>query len=170
MNDDNTQDAAEPSSASAGSQPVAWAVYWNPDMAPFYVDEEPSAKWNPMPRVVPLYSHPSQSELERIVKNCCELLCRKEGYRSLAAEIAALHAENDRLNEAIRRLADQDATLSVCDGDVTVTMDGTLTDEERQALEDAIVAVDFQVAYFSRLKHGEPLPSDTLRSLLARLS
>jgi hypothetical protein len=26
MNDDNTQDAAEPSLASAGSQPVAWAV------------------------------------------------------------------------------------------------------------------------------------------------
>ena len=40
-------------------------------------------------------------------------------------------AEIARLREAIRRLADQDATLSVCDGNVTVTMDVTLTDEER---------------------------------------
>jgi len=39
-----------------------------------------------------------------------------------------------RLKAAIRRLADQDATLSVCDGDVTVTMDATLTDEERTFL------------------------------------
>jgi hypothetical protein len=50
------------------------------------------------------------------------------------AEIARLREENGRLKEAIRRLADQDATLSVCDGNVTVTMDGTLTDEERRVL------------------------------------
>jgi hypothetical protein len=31
--------------------------------------------------------------------------------------------EIDRLREAIRRLAEQDATLSVCDGNVTVEMD-----------------------------------------------
>jgi hypothetical protein len=37
-----------------------------------------------------------------------------------------LEAEIERLREAIRRLADQDATLSVCNGGVTVTMDGTL--------------------------------------------
>jgi hypothetical protein len=43
-------------------------------------------------------------------------------------------AEIERLREAIRRLAEQDATLSVCDGNVTVTMDGTLTDEEREAI------------------------------------
>jgi len=46
-------------------------------------------------------------------------------------------AEIERLREAIRRLADQDATLSVCDGSVTVTMDATLTDEEREAIADA---------------------------------
>jgi hypothetical protein len=39
-----------------------------------------------------------------------------------------------RLEEAIRRLAKQDATLSVCDGNVTVTLDATLTDEERHAI------------------------------------
>lgn len=53
------------------------------------------------------------------------------------AEIARLQAENDRLREAIRRLAEQDATLSVCEGNVTVTMDATLTDAEREAIEYA---------------------------------
>ena len=46
----------------------------------------------------------------------------------------AARAEIERLREAIRRLADQEATLSVCDGSVTVTMDATLTDEERAAI------------------------------------
>ena len=45
-----------------------------------------------------------------------------------------LRAEIARLREAIRRLADQDATLSVQGGSVTVTMDATLTDEERGAI------------------------------------
>lgn len=40
-------------------------------------------------------------------------------------------AEIERLRFAIRRLAEQDATLSVCEGDVTVTVDATLTDAER---------------------------------------
>jgi hypothetical protein len=48
--------------------------------------------------------------------------------------------EIDRLREAIRRLADQDATLSVQGGNVTVTMDATLTDEERQAIDETIHA------------------------------
>ena len=42
--------------------------------------------------------------------------------------------EIGRLREAIRRLADQDATLSVQGGSVTVTLDATLTDEERGAI------------------------------------
>ena len=49
-------------------------------------------------------------------------------------------AEIARLREAIRRLAEQDATLSVCKGSVTVTMDGTLTDAEREAIQMAISA------------------------------
>ena len=44
-------------------------------------------------------------------------------------------AEIERLKKAIRRLAEQDATLSVREGNVTVTMDGTLTDAERQTIE-----------------------------------
>jgi len=42
--------------------------------------------------------------------------------------------EIERLRDAIRRLAEQDATLSVCDGAVTVTVDATLTDTERTAI------------------------------------
>ncbi len=46
-------------------------------------------------------------------------------------------AEIARLKEAVRRLADQDATLSVQGGNVTVTMDATLTRYERHCLERA---------------------------------
>ena len=74
-----------------------------------------------------------------------------------ASQIAILRAEIDRLREAIRRLADQDATLSVCDGNVTVTMEGTLTDEEREAVQ-----------YY--IGTGGPDTVDaTLRGLLERL-
>jgi hypothetical protein len=45
-----------------------------------------------------------------------------------------LAAEVRRLRAAITALADQDATLSVQNGNVTVTMDATLTDEERAAV------------------------------------
>jgi hypothetical protein len=67
-------------------------------------------------------------------------------------------AEIEQLREAIRRLAGQDATLSVCDGSVTVTLDATLTDEEREAIEASM--------------HGENDATviATLRSLLERLS
>ena len=47
-----------------------------------------------------------------------------------------------RLRLAIRRLAEQDATLSVCNGNVTVTLDATLTDEERQAIREAADAYE----------------------------
>jgi hypothetical protein len=63
------------------------------------------------------------------------------------AEIARLrlqsaHAEIERLHTAIRRLAEQDATLSVCGGNVTVTMDATLTAAEREAICQAVTAYD----------------------------
>jgi hypothetical protein len=38
------------------------------------------------------------------------------------------------LETAIRLIAEQDATLSACEGNVTVTMDAALTDEEREAI------------------------------------
>jgi hypothetical protein len=75
--------------------------------------------------------------------------------------VQALEAENNRLRDAIRRLADQDATLSVCDGDVTVTMDAMLTDEEREAIALAK----------SRLgtSDGDWQADDVLAALLKRL-
>jgi rRNA processing protein Krr1/Pno1 len=65
--------------------------------------------------------------------------------------------EIDGLRKAIRRLVDQDATLSVQGGSVIVTMDATLTDEEREAVEASM--------------HGENDATviATLRKLLARL-
>ena len=67
-----------------------------------------------------------------------------------------------RLREAIRRLADQDATLSVQGGSVTVTLDATLTDSEREAIEAAIAWMAPVGGYDFRLR-------TTLQSLLARM-
>lgn len=53
-------------------------------------------------------------------------------------EQAADEIENLRM--AIRRLAEQDATLSVCDGNVTVDLDGTLTDDELWAVGCAMIS------------------------------
>ena len=72
--------------------------------------------------------------------------------------------ENARLREAIRRLADQDATLSVQGGRVTVTMDATLTDTEREAMEWAIA----RIIDFSSSRH-EDKKAAVLRGLLDRL-
>ena len=81
---------------------------------------------------------------------CCRKLANSQHIiETKNAEIAAL-------KEAIRRLADQDATLSVQGGSVTVTMDATLTDEEREAVEAAII--------------GGCEMAGTLRKLLERLS
>ena len=66
-----------------------------------------------------------------------------------------------RLREAIRRLADQDATLSVQGGSVTVTMDATLTDEEREVLEHEVELAEYQ-------QRHELVA--TLRKLLERLT
>jgi hypothetical protein len=55
--------------------------------------------------------------------------------RRLQGVIAASEPEIAELEQAIRRLAEQDATLSVCNGNVTVTMDATLTDAERDAIK-----------------------------------
>jgi hypothetical protein len=70
----------------------------------------------------------------------------------------------DRINEletAIRRLAEQDATLSVQGGNVIVEMDGTLTDAEREAIG---IAVEYVGSAFQVEHHAA-----TLRGLLERL-
>jgi hypothetical protein len=66
-----------------------------------------------------------------------------------------------RLKEAIRRLADQDATLSVCDGDVTEPV-ARLTAEEREAIGMAY-------SRLTAIPHYEAV-SATLRRLLERLT
>ena len=78
-------------------------------------------------RIVPLYEYDEWNE----IKKAGELTSRDEGYKVLEAEISALHAEGDRLRKALCGLATKDATLSVCEGNVKVTMDCTITDEER---------------------------------------
>lgn len=77
-------------------------------------------------------------------------------------ELIDARAEIERLRLAIRRLADQDATLSVCNGNVTVEIDATLTDAEREAVAVA--------ARFMDTWGGVPntIASATLRGLLER--
>ena len=67
--------------------------------------------------------------------------------------------EIERLRDAIRRLADQDATLSVQGGGVTVTLDATLTDKEREAIETAVKEAE---------AHQHESRAATLRNLLER--
>ena len=71
-----------------------------------------------------------------------------------------LAAEVRRLRAAIAALADQDATLSVCEGKIIVTMDATLTDSEREAIASCIADDEAATAYDR---------ADTLRSMLERL-
>jgi len=83
--------------------------------------------------------------------------------------IHRLAAEIERLRLAIRRLAEQDATLSVQGGNVTVTMDATLTDAEREAIAAGLGALEAMYADappISRPIHDAYAP--TLRRLMER--
>jgi NAD-specific glutamate dehydrogenase len=62
--------------------------------------------------------------IKKKVAGWCELAAKEK------ARADSLAAEVERLRAAIRLLADQDATLSVCGGSVTVTMDATITDDD----------------------------------------
>jgi hypothetical protein len=81
--------------------------------------------------------------------------------------IKCQRAEIARLKAAIRRLADQDATLSVCDGGVTVTMDGTLTDAEREAVEVAAMIYEQGATQMGHVEDGRRAVA--LRAMLERL-
>jgi len=72
MSDDNTKREAEPSPASAGSQPVAYEIHWkgqdgrylaNPYLV--FANEQPSEHWKPSPRCIPLYRSPTLTYAER---------------------------------------------------------------------------------------------------------
>jgi len=89
---------------------------------------------------------------EDIVKQAREMVERMpmitfyDGHKDCEVDrmIARLADEIERLREAIRRIAEQDATLSVCEGNVTVTLDATLTDAEPKpfGLESAMRRIE----------------------------
>ena len=91
---------------------------------------------------------------------------RPLGDPEIAVEILKLRIAE--LEQAIRRLADQDATLSVQGGNVIVDMEcqdllqKNLTAEEREAVEAA-------VAYMSAAGCHNTNVQKTLRGLLERL-
>jgi len=74
--------------------------------------------------------------------------------KAVQSYIDKLKAEIALLKDAIRRLAEQDATLSVCDGAVTVTLDNALTPVDRLAIEwaAALARKDSQVAIHKTLR------------------
>ena len=81
-------------------------------------------------------------------------------------------AEIERLREAIlRHLAEQDATLSVQGGSVTVTMDATLTDAEREAIDTAEASLMRESTYITTpqpVRAKFCAAAATLRGLLER--
>jgi hypothetical protein len=80
--------------------------------------------------------------------------------------IHRLAAEIERLRLAIRRVAEQDATLSVVGGSVIVEMDATLTDAERVAIAAAADDYLYHQDPGGRAQHIER----TLRGMLERTS
>jgi uncharacterized coiled-coil DUF342 family protein len=96
-------------------------------------------------------------KIEQLQRSITDWQLEADVHRKRAA---AAVAEIERLREAIRRLAEQDATLSVQGGNVTVTMDATLTAEERKAIERAAFVSD---------QAGLEKSAATLRGLLERL-
>jgi hypothetical protein len=71
------------------------------------------------------------------------------------AMVVLAAVEIERLRFAIARLAEQDATLSICDGNVTVTMDATFTDEERAVLRNVADDARYRaMAYTERVVRG----------------
>jgi hypothetical protein len=97
MDTGNTQDGAEPSLASAGSQPVAWAVFDGHDrmhLAPGYSEAESCAE-DIGGEIVPLYRKPTLTDTERT--------CLGYAIRKMDAEYAAGPA--GVLRELLERLS-----------------------------------------------------------------
>jgi hypothetical protein len=84
----------------------------------------------------PLHGTEAWVELWEVLQDArAEITSMLDAGDRLESQLCEAAKERDSLRLAIRRLAEQDATLSVCEGKVTVTMDATLTDAEREALE-----------------------------------
>lgn len=105
-------------------EPVAWAILHKDHQYVSLLREHAQAhNVYTDAEIVPLYRSPDAERLANA---------------RLSAANVMLVAQRDSLRAAIRRLADQDATLSVQDGNVTVTMEGTLSDEEWDEIEGMI--------------------------------
>jgi hypothetical protein len=149
------------------NHPAAWlavAADGSESSAVYLLKEQADAaarEWGWL--VVPLYALPVlRAEDEIAIEAAWERTGLKPTWPEDEAGCGVKYAnamadEILRLREAIRLLANQDATLSVCDGNVTVTLNFTITDEEREAI---LTAADLLIG--SR-------PGATLRSLLERL-
>jgi len=93
--------------------------------------------------------------------------------RATRTYVVSAAAEIERLRLAISRIAEQDATLSVCDGNVTVTLDATLTDEEREAISRSAATARSNAAAclmsnMSELANTYSRDADALLALLER--
>lgn len=101
------------------------------------------------------------------------LAAEVESLRELADKRGSIavkrRREIERLRTAIRRLAEQDATLSVQGGNVTVTMDAMLTDEEREAIERAIDSLVGVEDLSPDASQQDDAAACVLRSLLERI-
>ena len=104
---------------------------------------------------------------ERSVASAGSVAERPLGDLEVAVEILKLRVAE--LEQAIRRLAEQDATLSVCEGNVTVTMDATLTDAEREAVDMAIDLLNGVEDVSAGASSRADAAAATLRGLLERL-
>jgi hypothetical protein len=103
------------------------------------------------------------------IRNHLAVMNPGQRERRTAVLLREAAGEIERLREAIRRLAEQDATLSVQGGNVTVTMDATLTDAEREAIAAGLGALEAMYANappISRPIHDAYAP--TLRGLMER--
>ncbi len=113
----------------------------------------------------PLHGTEAWVELWEVLQDArAEIVSLLAAGDRLESQLCEAAKERDSLRLAIRRLAEQDATLSVCDGNVTVTMDATLTDAEREAIYRAS-------QYLSQNDVFEGMAEDaaTLRGLLERM-
>jgi hypothetical protein len=81
--------------------------------------------------------------------------------------VDSLAEENERLREAIRRLAEQDATLSVIGGNIILDVDAKLTNAEREAIELCAVAASDPSGFRPAIYQGDQIAA-TLRGLLER--
>jgi hypothetical protein len=102
MNSDNTQDGAEPSLASAGSQPVAWAAVFDGEVDaefvwPFMAYALAWAAARPGVEIVPLYrqQQPALTDEER---DAVEWFARHSNHGMSMRRSATLRSLLERLS------------------------------------------------------------------------